>query len=316
VVTLGFRRFGTRLGARISIAIVAGLLVIAAAGAHRSAAAVRYPDKIVLSGATSAEGIAIGRGTTFFAGDLFAGDIYRGDLRSGEVDRLVDAPEGRMANGMDVDRRGRLLFVAGAFTGEAYVYDTMTGAEVAVYHLGDVVNDVVVTRDAAWFTDSFQAQLYRIPIGPGRTLGEAEILPLSGPAADLTDGFNLNGITATPNGKALLVAHTTNGTIIAVDPRDGTSRTVAGVDVPSADGIRLESGRLFVVQTRLNQVSRIRLSNDLTRGTVEEVITSPLFQSPTTADLHGSHLAVINAKFDTGFPPTADEYEVVIVEAR
>ena len=36
---------------------------------------------IVLPGATSAEGIAVGRGSTFYAGDLFAGDIYRGDLQ-------------------------------------------------------------------------------------------------------------------------------------------------------------------------------------------------------------------------------------------
>jgi hypothetical protein len=33
---------------------------------------------IVLDGATSAEGIAAGRGTTFYAGDLALGDIYQG----------------------------------------------------------------------------------------------------------------------------------------------------------------------------------------------------------------------------------------------
>jgi hypothetical protein len=29
--------------------------------------------------------------------------------------------------------------------------------------------------------------------------------------------------------------------------------------------------------------------------------------------IHGNRLVAVNAKFDTGFPPTADEYEVVIV---
>jgi hypothetical protein len=33
---------------------------------------------------------------------------------------------------------------------------------------------------------------------------------------------------------------------------------------------------------------------------VEAVITSPLFQVPTTAARFGNRLAVVNAKFDTG----------------
>jgi hypothetical protein len=63
-----------------------------------------------------------------------------------------------------------------------------------------------------------------------------------------------------------------------------------------------------------NQVSRIRLSPDLTSGSVEAVITSEAFQIPTTAVRFGDRLAVVNAKFDTGFPPTADRYEVVLVD--
>ena len=64
-----------------------------------------------------------------------------------------------------------------------------------------------------------------------------------------------------------------------------------------------------------NQVTRIRLDRDLTAGVVEEVITSDRFQTPSTAALFGRRLAVVNAKFDTGFPPTADQYEVVLVKA-
>ena len=299
---------------------VAGLVVAVVAAAGGSAAATPFPAQIVLPGASSAEGIAVGRGSTFFAGDLFQGDVFKGDLRSGEVELLVDAPSGRMAVGMDVDAGGRFLFVAGGLTGEAYVYDTTSGSEVAVFQLtdsaGTVVNDVVVTRDAAWFTDSAQPQLYRIPIRPGGVLGTAETLVLSGPAADTSGEFNLNGISATPDGKTLLVAHSENGTILAVDPNSGTSETVAGVSVPGVDGIRLEAGRLWVVQGFLNQVSRVKLSPDLASGTVDAVITSPMFQFPTTLARHGSRLAVVNGKFDTGFPPTASEYEVVIVDAR
>ena len=43
-------------------------------------AAAAPAEVIALPGATSAEGIAAGKGTTFYAGDLFAGDIFRGDI--------------------------------------------------------------------------------------------------------------------------------------------------------------------------------------------------------------------------------------------
>jgi hypothetical protein len=80
------------------------------------------------------------------------------------------------------------------------------------------------------------------------------------------------------------------------------------------DGIVLEAGRLWAVQNFSNQVRRIRLRPDLSSGVVEEVIISPLFQIPTTAARVGRRLAVVNAKFDTGIPPCADQYEVVLVD--
>jgi hypothetical protein len=86
------------------------------------------------------------------------------------------------------------------------------------------------------------------------------------------------------------------------------------VSVPNVDGIVLEAGRLWAVQNFSNQVSRIRLAPDLSSGVVEAVITSPLFQIPTTAARFGSRLAVVNAKFDTGIPPSATQFEVIVVD--
>jgi hypothetical protein len=83
--------------------------------------------------------------------------------------------------------------------------------------------------------------------------------------------------------------------------------------VPSVDGIVLLGKQLWAVQN-INQVTRVRLSPHLTSGVIEEVITSELFQVPATAARFGSRLAVVNAKFDTGFPPTADQWEVVLVD--
>jgi sugar lactone lactonase YvrE len=302
-------------------AVVPLLLLVLLTAVAAPAAASRPAEVIVLPGATSAEGIAAGRGATFYAGDLFAGDIFRGDVQRGTAERFIDAPDGRMAVGMATDTAHDLLFVAGGFTGQAYVYDTRTGATVASYRFAapdtSLINDVALTKDGAWFTDSFHAQLYFVPVSragvPAPTFGT---LGLSGPAATVirNGAVNLNGIQATANGKTLIVAHSANAQLDTVDPATGTSATIAGVSVPNVDGIVLGAGRLWAVQNFSNQVSRIRLAPDLASGVVEEVITSDLFQVPTTAARFGSRLAVVNAKFDTGIPPDADQFEVVLVD--
>ena len=304
------------LVARLARMVLPVLVLSLVAAVAVPAAASRPAEIIVLPGAASAEGIAAGRGTTFYAGDLFAGDIFRGNLQRGTAELFIDAPAGRMAVGMAADTAHELLFVAGGFTGQAYVYDTGTGATVATYQLtssaSTVINDVTVTQDGAWFTDSLQAQLYFVPVSAAGTLGPSSTLRLSGPAADTSADFNLNGIQATANGKTLIVAHSGTGQLYTVDPTSGASTAIAGISVPQVDGIVLQGRRLWAVQNT-NQVSRIRLRPDLTSGVVEEVITSDRFQVPTTAARFGSRLAVVNAKFDTGFPPTATQYEVVVV---
>ncbi len=297
--------------------VVPLLLVAIVSALAVSAGAAPQAEVIVLPGASSAEGIAAGRGTTFYAGDLIGGDIFRGDVQRGTAELFVDAPTGRMALGMAADVAQDILFVAGGFTGQGYVYDTRTGATVATYQFASpptVINDVALTTAGAWFTDSAQAKLYFVPVSPTGVPGPFTTLALSGPAADTSGEFNLNGIQATPDGKTLVVAHSGNGSLYTVDPASGESAIIAGVSVPNVDGIVLQGRRLWAVQNTDNQVTRIRLSSHLTSGVVEEVITSVLFQVPTTAARFGSRLAVVNAKFDTGFPPTADQYEVVVVD--
>jgi hypothetical protein len=283
--------------------------VAAPSGEHRASV-------IVLPGASSAEGIAKGRGSTFYAGDLFAGDIFRGDVQRGTAERFIDAPDGRMALGMVFDRRHDLLFVAGG-PGQAYVYDTRSGDTVESYALGDpptsFINDVALTGNGAWFTDSGKAALYFVPVSKTGELGAFQTLQLSGPAADVSGDFNLNGIAAANGGRALIVAHSGTGLLYTVDPETGASAAIAGVSVPSVDGIVLSGRRLWAVQNFENQITRILLNDDLSAGTVERVIISDLFQVPTTAARFGNRLAVVNAKFDTGIPPTADQYEVVLV---
>jgi sugar lactone lactonase YvrE len=300
-----------------TILAAAALLVGALAG---TAVAAPFPTTIVLPGATSAEGIASGAGTTFYAGELFTGDIFRGEIRTGATARFIDAPAGRNALGLRVDLEHGLLFVAGGFTGQGYVYDLATGADVATFQFGtppgSIVNDVTVAGGSAWFTDSAQPALYRVPIGDDGSIAGFETLGVSGPAAHLSGPFNLNGIAASPDGATLIVAHSGDQTLYTVDPDTGASDPIAGADLPNVDGILLEAGRLWAVQNFSNQVSELRLSTDLSSVSLIRVITSDGFQIPTTAARFGNRLAVVNAKFDTGFPPTATSFEVTVVAAR
>src|SRR4051794_13159718 len=252
----------TRLARALTIA---ALLTVSLAST--ATAAPNLPHTIVLPGATSAEGIATGAGPTFYAGDAFAGDIYRGNLRTGTVAKFIDVPAGRNALGIRVDLEHGLLFVAGGFTGQGYVYDLRTGADVAQYQFGtppgSIINDVIVTDDAAWFTDSLQPHLYRVPINDDGSVGAFTTLTVSGPAADLTGAFNLNGIAVAGDG-TLLVAHTGDATVYRVDPTTGASAPILGpdglkIDLPNVDGILLEAGRLWAVQNFSNQITELKL---------------------------------------------------------
>jgi sugar lactone lactonase YvrE len=304
-----------RLFGALSIAAI--LAVATTVGA---VAAPPFPHTITLPGAHSAEGIATSSGSTFYAGDLFAGDVFRGDLRTGAVAKFITAPSGRNALGIRVDEEHGLLFVAGGFTGQGYVYDLATGADIAQFQFGtppnSIINDVIVAGGAAWFTDSVQPHLYRVPITGVGSVGAFTTLTVTGPAADVAPGFNLNGIAASPDGSTLLVAHSNDATVYTVDPTTGASAPIAGADVPNVDGILLDGSRLWAVQNFSNQITELRLSGDLGSATVVRTITDNAFEVPTTVARWGNRLATVNAKFDTGFPPTAPTYEVVEVNAR
>ena len=305
--------------------VAAPLVILTALAASLAPAATAAPSHhrdrvIVLPGAKSAEGIAKGRGATFYAGELFTGDIFRGNIRLGTAKKFIDAPEGRNALGMVFDRRHDLLFVAGGATGQGYIYGTRSRKTVASYQFGvagaSLINDVTLTGRGAWFTDSAKPQLYFVPLSKkGKPAATFTTLQLSGPAAQLTGQFNLNGIRAAHHGRILIVAHTANAALYTVNPKTGASAPIAGISVPNVDGLVLASRKLWAVQNASNQITRIRLNKQVTAGTVTKVITSKNFKSPTTAAKFGNTLAVVQAKFDTGFPPRADTYEVVLVRA-
>ena len=199
-----------------------------------------FPDIILLPDGFQPEGVVVGRGHHIYAGSLANGAIYRSDLRTGHGEIIVPGQEGRIAVGLSFDKRSNFLFVAGGGTGAGYVYDAQTGATVEAYQLtapGSFINDVVVTRSAAYFTDSFRPFLYRIALGPrGQLLDPSAVeeIPLSGDFVFIPMAFNTNGIDATPNGKSLLIVNSETGELYNVDPQSGDAYLIdlGGETVP------------------------------------------------------------------------------------
>lgn len=284
-----------------------------------ASAANSFPSPISLPDGWRPEGIANGRGASFYVGSLANGAIYRGDLRTGEGAVLFPGETGRSVTGLFVDQRSNFLFAAGAGTGKAFVFNAETGAELASYQLATTtptfINDVVVTREAAYFTDSSQPVLYRLPLGPGGALPDptaVERIPLSGDFVFVPGAFNANGIEATSNGKWLLVVHSSRGELYRLDGRTGTARLVdlGGSSLSNGDGLRWAGDILYVVRNRLNRIEAVSLSPDLTSGKVIQTITDPGFDVPTTIASFGNTLYAVNARFTT--PPTpATTYNVV-----
>jgi sugar lactone lactonase YvrE len=303
---------------RLLVLLLMGLVALVPA----TAGAATFPDTIRLPDGWQPEGIAAGRGTSLYVGSIPTGAVWKGDARTGQGDVLVPGQPGvRSAIGIKVDRRNR-LFVAGGATGKAFVYDARTGADLASYQLATpgaatFVNDVVVTRKAAWFTDSSAAQLYALPLGRHGGLpdqDEVRVLPLKGDFQLATGGPNLNGIVAARDGRVLLAVQSVTGKLFRINPRSGRTREVdlGGATLANGDGMLLAGRVLFVVQNRLNQIAVVLLSRSLDQGRVVATLTDPDFDVPTTIAFQAGRLYAVNARFGTTDPQPA-RYDIVRV---
>lgn len=290
--------------AKLLVAIAAIAVLGAAAGAGAGASA--FPDRIDLPDGWQPEGIATGRGHELFVGSIPTGAVWRADARTGAGEPLVEGRAGRAAIGLKADNRNR-LFVAGGPTGKAFVYDARTGADLADFQLAPAgqptfVNDVVVTREAAYFTDSQRPVLYVVD----SDLSGARELPLDGFV--MAPGFNLNGIVASPDGRTLIAVQSATGMLWRIDAATGAAEAIdlGGETLLDGDGLLLQGRTLHVVQNRSNQIAVVRLDRDFAAGEVVRTITDEGFAVPTTIARFGSSLYAVNARFGTTPTPQTD----------
>jgi len=294
--------------------VVAILVAVTAGAAPASAHPATRPTTLSLPAGFQPEGIAIGRLPYAYFGSRVDGDIYRVSLRTGHGSVISQGP-GTPSLGLKLDGRGR-LFVAGGTGGDARVVDVRTGRVLASYRLqtgAAFINDVVLTGGAAWFTDSTNPVLFKLPLGRhGELPAEAVRVPITG---DLVyqAGNNANGITATPDGRGLIIVQTNTGRLFRSTYSGHTTAIDLGTEsVVNGDGMWLRGRTLYVVQNVDNVIAKIRLGRHAGRGTVLSRTTDPRFDVPTTIARYGNRFYLPNARFTTPPTPTT-AYDAVSV---
>lgn len=290
-------------------ALVMGLSLAIAPAVSASSRTSELPTRIDLPSGFMPEGIE-SWGKWLYAGSLADGSIYRANAKSGEGKILVPGAAGKVAVGLHIDRHGR-LWVAGGPTGQVRVYDARNGTLLQTYQFTGTgfLNDLDITRNAVYITDSPNQQLAVIPLGRNGRLPDpsaVRFLPLSGDF-ELAEGFNANGIAA--RGPWLIVVQSATGFLFKVHPVTGVARRIdtGGYLVTNGDGLELRGkNRLYVVRNFSNLVAVLQLSQGLTRGRLIGEITGEAGQLsvPTTATITLGALWVVNARFGI----TTDEY--------
>ena len=285
------------------VLVLAVLMAIAVASPV--AAASKLPSRINLPPGWMPEGITAGAGNTIYVGSLAGGGVWSANVRTGEEEILVQ-PWGGAATGVEYEKRAHRLWVAGGPTGTVRVYDARSGDLLRQYNFPGMVflNDLVVTKDAVYVTDSFHPWLDVIPLGPNGALptqADVTTLPLDGIVYE-PGRFNANGIVA--KGGSLIVVDSFTGGLFRVDPRTGKATAIptGGVSVENGDGLELQGNTLYVVRNQNQLVSVFKLGPRLQSATFQGNLPSTGLSVPTTAAVQSGALWVVNARF--GIPTT------------
>jgi sugar lactone lactonase YvrE len=269
-----------------------------------------FPARIDLPNGWRPEGITAGRGTSLYVGSLANGAIWKTDARTGAGAVLSPGVNGRVSVGVDYDKRNDRLWVAGGGTGEIRVVDANSGQILRSFTVPGAagvgfLNDVAITREAVYVTDSRRSLLVVIatPRNGELPLQDAvSILPLSSGAIG-------NGIVAIRD--ALVIVQSGPGLLWRVERSSGaaTQINLDGYLVTNGDGLEVQGTDLYVMRNRSNLVAQIKLANDLASGQLISEITSPAppnnLDVASTIAIQAGRLWAVNARFGTPEPNTA-----------
>lgn len=293
-----------------------GILLVIAILAFSIGGALAATDRYILPGDTVfPEGIAAGtQPDEFFVGSSTSGAVYRGTLDAPTATIfLPGGADGRTdVRGLKVDSRGR-IFLAGGSTGQVFVYDGATKALLAKFATGlapSFVNDVTIAPNGdAYFTDSNSPAIYRIAADVTAPNAFSRWSDLAGSPIVYGQGFNLNGIAASADGKYLVVVQSNTGKLFRVEIATKAISTIDldGQSVLAGDGLLLDKQTLWVMRNAAATLVTLQLSADFSSAALITTTADPHFDFPTTIARVGDRLLVVNSQLNkrsANQPPT------------
>lgn len=252
------------------------------------------------------EGVSLRPGTDqFFVSSTSNGTIFRGTLGKPRLRAFLAPGENGRAAANGVRAGEDYLVVAGSVTGYIFIYD-YRGRLVHRFATGSggLINDVAIAPNGdVYATDSMRGLLFRIPARAAakRTSATTRLSPFLD-VGTTPIGQYCNGIVPAGD-RYLLVVGLSTGVLGRIDLKTKRVRAVKGVSFPAGDGLARTGHTLYGVNSG-SRVTQVTLSRDWLRGSVERQITSPRFHLPTTVQIAGKRLLVVNSQFDkrTGTP--------------
>ena len=273
-----------------------------------------FPQVVDALDSSWPEGFAIGKGHTAYNGSV-DGSIYKVDLRSGKGAVLnpqeTPDPMDCLKLGMRVDSRTNNLFVAGCWYENLLVYDADTGEVKADYQLGpmfeSLVNDLAITNNAVYVTDSFLPVIYRLPLAKNGGLppNADGVTTIDLPPEFIMDFDNDpccggNGIVATPNGKTLIIGHSLLSALYRVDPATGEVIEIE-VSPPLTgflDGLVMHGRTLYIMNPDWELVQVVELDKEMLTGEFVGTMYDSNMSGVASGALFGKSLYVNNAHYD------------------
>ncbi|MEK6681572.1 MAG: DJ-1/PfpI family protein [Nitrospirota bacterium] len=256
---------------------------------------------------------------------LFVGSFYKGEIQhiqKGNVTVFVPAGQDELHSvvGLFADAKRRRLWVCNSEAGASQraTPESIGKASVHIYNLdskallkriaftqqsGHFCNDIALDANGnAYITDSFSPIIWKV--------GSTDFV-LSEFVNDdkfRGEGFNLNGIRITPDGKYLITVKMNSGQLFRISLKD---RSVIEIKlnrpIDAGDGMIFSGKReLLVVEgfgAKEPGIATLIFSKDYSSATISKKLQSPKIKVPTTITIADGRLFVVNSQFNHLFKP-------------
>ncbi len=251
---------------------------------------------------------------------LFVGSFYKGEvqrIQRGKVTVFIPAGQDELhsAVGLFADAKRRRLWVCNSEAGASQrsTPESVGKANVHIYDLdkkalikkvgltqesGHFCNDIALDVNGnAYITDSFSPVIWKVD---GTTFVLSEFI---NDEKFRGEGFNLNGIRITSDGKYLITVKMNSGQLFRISLKD---RAVIEIKlnrpIDAGDGMIFSGKReLLVVEgfgAKEPGIATLIFSKDYSSATISKKLQSPKIKVPTTIAIADGKLFVVNSQFN------------------